>query len=421
MNEGASDILVVDDLPDNLRLLEGVLRGAGYRVRPATGGTLALRAARHRTPDLILLDITMPEMDGFAVCAQLQEDPELRQVPVIFISALDDTAAKVRALDAGGVDYVTKPFEAKEVLARVRAHCALRRARQDLEARNEELERTLAALKRAQVQLVQQEKLASLGVLAAGLAHELNNPINFIAAGSVGLRQVQGGLLQLLAAYESGADAAAIAALRAELDEADPAHALRELTDSIAAGAKRCAGIVEGMRIYAHPGQQDMTLVPLEDSVRSALMLLQNRLRRGIRVDTSFPELPMTLCHPGPMNQVFVNLISNAIDALDSAGTTDPQIDIDARLASEAGRDGIAVSVTDNGPGIDPVDQERIFDPFYTSKPVGAGVGLGLSISHGIVADHQGRIRCESPAAGGTRFTVWIPLPDEETLRGARP
>lgn len=417
--EPTPEILIVDDLPDNLRLLEGVLSGAGYRVRPATNGELALRAAARRPPDLVLLDINMPAMDGFEVCRRFKADGDLAGIPIIFISALDDTTDKVRALEAGGVDYVSKPFEAKEVLARVRAHCDLRQAQLQLEAKNHQLETTLAELKRTQVQLVQQEKMASLGVMAAGLAHELNNPINFVSSGINGLQEVQGDLLRLLEAHERGADPQEIADLHDDIDWAGTREALTELTASIATGAHRCAGIVEGMRMYAHPGQQEMKLLPVQDCIESALMLVQNRLRQGAQVETRFAPVPMTLFHPGPVNQVFVNLLGNALDAMEEQRDPTPIITITTEARSVAGRAGIACTVADNGPGMPATVIDHVFEPFYTTKEVGRGVGLGLSISHGIIAEHDGQLTCTNLPDGGCAFTVWIPLPDEQTLQGA--
>jgi len=176
------NILVVDDTPANLRLLVGLLSQKGYKVRAVPSGKLALSGIHASPPDLVLLDIMMPEMDGYEVCEALKADEQTRKIPVIFISALDQVFDKLKAFRIGGVDYITKPFQAEEVLARVETHlenCLLQRR---LHARNQDLIQTIEQLQATQNQLIQSEKMASLGKLVAGIAHEINTPLGAIQA-----------------------------------------------------------------------------------------------------------------------------------------------------------------------------------------------------------------------------------------------
>ncbi|MEM8861448.1 MAG: response regulator, partial [Chloroflexota bacterium] len=178
-------ILIVDDNPTNLSVLSKALKAAGYKVRMAVDGEDALAQVQRHHPDLILLDIEMPKIDGFETCSRLQANPATKGIPVIFMTAIADTENKVKGLSLGAVDYITKPFEEAEVLARVKVHWRLKRLTDTLE---QQVNERTQALQQAQVQLVQQEKLLALGQLVAGVAHEINNPIGSIV-GNVNIAQ----------------------------------------------------------------------------------------------------------------------------------------------------------------------------------------------------------------------------------------
>ncbi|EDN70474.1 two-component hybrid sensor and regulator [Beggiatoa sp. PS] len=181
------NILIVDDMPANLQILNQILTEQGYKVRPTVSGKMALKSVQSVIPDLILLDIQMPEMNGYEVCEKLKADNKIAEIPVIFISALSDVFDKVKAFSVGGVDYITKPFQAEEVLARVKTHLKLSQLQQQLVVQNAELQNTLEHLKVTQKELIQSEKMAALGQLVAGVAHEINTPLGAInsAVGSI--------------------------------------------------------------------------------------------------------------------------------------------------------------------------------------------------------------------------------------------
>lgn len=180
-NLNKTDILVVDDTPANLRLLSNMMTEYGYNVRQAINGKMALTAVKAVKPDLILLDINMPEMNGYEVCEQLKSNEETRRIPVIFLSALDDALDKVKAFQAGGVDYVTKPFQFEEIIVRIQNQLTIQSLQNKLQYQNNQLKTALSELQLTQAQLVQHEKMVGLMQLVAGIAHEINNPISFIS------------------------------------------------------------------------------------------------------------------------------------------------------------------------------------------------------------------------------------------------
>ena len=413
MTDSKGTILVVDDTPANLQLLESILQEQGYAVRAAISGQMALKAVGHHPPDLILLDINMPAMNGFEVCRALKADPRSAEIPVIFVSAAVDTADKLLAFEEGGVDYVTKPFQPLEVLARVETHLSLSRVRRELEAKNGDLARAMEELRLAQAQLVQSEKMAALGLLTAGIAHELNNPLNFVAASVQALKKTVAPVdaLMALCGGEPAGIPAGIAAWSREHAPAELRETMNELVENACHGANRAAEIVAGLRIFSRLDETQMKSANLHDCLDATLMLLHSRYGDRVRVERSYGELPPWLCQPGKLNQVFLNLLANAVDAIFAKELPGPDetIRVTTRLEEQDGRFVALVEIADTGVGMPPEVKERLFQPFFTTKEVGKGVGLGLAISHGIVAEHGGRIEVESEAGHGSTFRVVLP------------
>ncbi len=414
------DVLVVDDNPANLQLLESILHERGYSVRGALSGRVALRAARSRPPDIVLLDIRMPEMTGFEVCRELQTDERLRPVPVIFISAATDPEDKVRAFREGGRDYVTKPFQAEEVLARVETHLSLARAQAGLSARNAELEKALADLKAAQARLVESEKMASLGLLTAGIAHELNNPLNFVAGSVQGIRRTLDPVRQLLADFgRSAEEGPALSGTIREWLEANDADELRETLEELSVnactGVERAAEIVRGLRIFSRLDEADRKATNLHENLEAALLLVHSRYAGRIRIDRQYAELPPWHCQTGRINQVFLNLLVNAVDSIlgKAAQGPDEVIGIRTGLENRGGSRWAVVEVSDTGTGMGAHVREHLFEPFFTTKEVGRGTGLGLAISRTIVQEHGGVIEVESREGVGSTFRVLLPPVDE--------
>ncbi len=414
-------ILIVDDTPANLDLLSNILRSAGYGVRPAPNGRLALRAAQNKPPDVILLDINMPEMNGFEVCRRLKEDVRLASIPVLFISALTDTSDKVAAFRAGGVDYITKPFQAAEVLARVNTHLQIKRYQTALMEKSETLQQTIDDLKIAQERLVHSEKMAALGVLTAGIAHEINNPINFIKTSTYALNQDMADLHRLLDAFDqcepACCDPAAterIATVRAQIDYDELCRELPSLITNITLGVERTEAIVNSLSTYSRPDNEQKTPARIAELIDTTLVLLENRTKKAVTIQKKYGHLPLVPVQSGRLMQVFTNVITNALDAVSDPGQTAPPL-ITIETATQT-RDGVAcavVRVADNGPGISAAIADKIFDPFFTTKEVGQGIGLGLSISYGIIRDHRGTIDVSDQPDHGATISIYLPIQGE--------
>lgn len=305
-----------------------------------------------------------------------------------------------------------------------------------LQEKTEYLEKTLHELQQIQLQLIQSEKMSSLGQLVAGVAHEINNPVNFIHGNLAYLDEYAKNLAFVLNRYQErfpdpGED---IAQLLDEYDVEFIQQDLNKLLTSMQVGTERIKEIVLSLRNFSRLDESESKSVDLHQGLDSTLLILQNRLkgnprRPAIEVVKEYGQLPSISCYPGPLNQVFMNLLANAIDALDdkfanleSSNTLPetPTIRIYTSVIHEHQSNGatqpfVLVQIADNAGGMPPSVQSRLFDPFFTTKPVGKGTGLGLSISYQIIADqHQGQLRCQSTVGEGTQFSILLPFEDSD-------
>lgn len=428
------DILIVDDTPENLRLLSTLLTKEGYNVRKALNGEMALLAAKTIKPNLILLDINMPGMDGYEVCEHLKKDEQTRSIPVIFLSAIDDVEYKVKAFRMGGIDYITKPFQIEEVLARIENQLTIQNLQTQLQGQNLQLQQALSELKKTQSQLIQKEKMVSLGQLVAGMAHEINNPISFISGNLAPAREYIHELLNLINLYqqEYPNPTSNIQDAINNLDLYFIISDLQRLMGSMQTGVDRINSIILTLRIFSRLNESDIKPVDIHQGIDSALLLLQDRLkqqaeRSEIQVIKNYGNLPAVTCYASQLNQVFFNLLNNAIDALEescvsrfvsvvSGKTTDrgqlttdiPTIWIFTELTE---LETVTIRIKDNGVGIPKEIQSRLFDPFFTTKSVGQGTGLGLATSYQIVVEkHKGQLTCHSSPGLGTEFVIKIPV-----------
>lgn len=419
-------LLIVDDIPDNIRFLSKFLMAEGYEVRKATSGAMALRAIAALPPDLILLDVNMGEMNGYELCAKLKENPDTQHIPIIFLSAGSDALDKVKAFKVGGSDYITKPFQLEEVLVRIQTQLMLRSLQESQKTQNQKLRQTLEDLKRAQASLIQQEKMSTLKKVVAGVAHEVNNPLSFISGNIEPARQYVQTILELVQLYQQHypAPPAAIRDFQAEMDLDFVIDDLNSILQSMKTGATRIKTVVSALRSFTHLDEAGLKRVNLQDTVETVLTLLRYRLENRstnttIQVRKNYQPIPLVNCYAEQISQAIFNLLVNAVDAIEAklnqlekhppATSYTPEVVITIRQESER---CVLLQIRDNGIGLPQEKRDRLFEPFFSTKPAGKGLGLGLVTARRIIEEqHYGRLTYAFEEHC-TTFSISIPISD---------
>jgi len=416
-------ILIVDDNPTNLDVISESLSNKGYKVAIATSGERALQQVERKPPDLILLDIMMPGIDGFETCRRLKANPRTCHIPIIFMTALTDTDNKVQALNLGAVDYVTKPFQEQEVIARLKTHLELHYLTQNLA---QQVAKKTAELQSSQLQIIQNEKMSALGNLVAGVAHEINNPVGFLSGNIQYALEHISNLFSLLDLYQQECKNPS-AVIQAEIEAIELEYIREDLPKLIASmetGVDRIRDISTSLRTFSRADSDRPIPFNIHEGIDSTILILKHRLKANenrpeIEVIKEYGQIPLVECYAGQLNQVFMNILANAIDALEESNKGRIFADIQAntnRITIRTAIEGeqVKIAVSDNGCGIPEDVQERVFEHLFTTKAVGKGTGLGLAIARQIVVEtHGGTIEVNSHQGEGTEFAIVLPVTEE--------
>ena len=378
-------VLIADDEPDIRRFLR--MQMENVDVIEASDGAEALEITRLRQPQLALLDHMMPEMDGVEVCRQIRENHVTRSVAVIILTARADEQTKLSALQAGANDFLTKPFSTAELALRLENQIAMARIRREMSDLNTELHSALEQIKENEVLMVRNEKLSALGRMSAGIIHEINNPLNYASAG-----------IHALATFSKDLP---------EAEQPDFADILKDIQE----GVDRVSQIVIDLRKFTREDNATSGDADLAEILTRSRRMVSHQIGKDIEFNLKIPDVGLISGNPNHLVQVFINFFQNSIDAihqrLEADGGDPGRIDV----AVEPDGEGWTVTIHDNGIGIPPENLSKIFDPFFTSKDVGKGMGLGLSITHQILQSHKARLEVDSRPGQFTRFQISFPKP----------
>ena len=411
----------MDDNKYNIDLLEEILFENGYEnILIARTGSEALHIINEKEPDLVLLDIMMPDMDGYEVCSILQHGKETSDIPVIMVTAKTTSEDLKQGFNVGAFDYIKKPFDEVELITRVHSALKLKQSTDEIKAKNIELlslarqnQETIEILdqniserkrledklkrytehleeevKRQADELIQTEKMSAIGQLVAGVAHEINNPLSYLKTNSKFLKE---DLINLKEGCQ-----------RNDID-LEIFIEIEEIIDTNIGGINRIATITKALKRFARPDTEGKAFANINDGIKDTLVMVHNNLKHRIKVNENYGDIPLIRCNIGQLNQVFMNIIMNASQAIDTG---------EIWIRTWGDDQDIYVEIKDNGEGIPEDIMGKIFDPFFTTKE--SGTGLGLSISYRITKDHDGCIVAKSIVEKGTTMTVVLPIGEQK-------
>jgi signal transduction histidine kinase len=428
------EILIAEDDIVSRDLLKRLFVKMGHKVQVTEDGKKAWKWLCQNQCSLVVTDWLMPELDGLELCRKIRSESFGYYVYVIVLTAKDQKKDLVEVFRAGADDYIPKPFDPEELKSRVmtalrvvqleRGHKQLNdnlaESALKIEEKNKKLESALRRLEETQGQMVQSEKMASIGQLAAGVAHEINNPTGYVSSNLKSLSDYQTEISQLIGKYQAlveklsngnssnrldDEDRKAIEHIKAFEDDIDISFLLEdidELIDDCREGTNRIKKIVLDLKDFAHPGADRLQPMDINRGLESTINVVYNEIKYKATLHKKFGEIPEVKAYPQQLNQVFMNILVNAAQSIEKKG----DIHVETRKS-----DGfVEIIIRDTGCGIPPENISRIFEPFFTTKDVGKGTGLGMNIAYNIVKKHDGTIDVDSELGQGTCFTIRIPI-----------
>ena len=418
-------VLIAEDDYISRLLVKKTIEKIGHEVIEAENGKLAWQLFLDQEPDMIISDWMMPEMDGITLCQKIRSSGKKTYSYIMLLTAKDRMTDLVEVFDAGADDYIIKPFKPDELRSRIKTGERIiqlegrhHQLQEELSLRNNKLDATLKELKTTQGRILQSEKMASIGQLAAGMAHEINNPIGFIGSNLDALKDYMKDVDELLSHYQKLCKllmAAPEDSLSVEIknevstiiqfeEQIEIDYLKKDIPDLLhdcKEGTERVGKIVADLKHFAHPGNDRQVLVDINKGLESTLNVVYNELKYKATVTREFGDIPMVEGFPQKLNQVFMNILVNAAQAITEKG--------EIRIETKKEGDNVLVAISDTGCGIREEDLPRIFDPFFTTKEIGKGTGLGMNIAYNIIEEHRGKISVQSTVGKGTTFFVSLP------------
>jgi|WetSurMetagenome_2_1015567.scaffolds.fasta_scaffold09229_3 two-component system, NtrC family, sensor kinase len=400
------DILIADDDPITRKILSNIIKATGHEVVCAENGMEAWELLRAKKTRILISDWMMPELDGPDLCRKIRGADWPYYVYIILLTSRDQKNDAIKGLEAGADDYMIKPVHHDEIIARIRSGQRI--------VQLEENYRKMHA------QLLQSDKMASIGQLAAGVAHEINNPTGFISSNLVTLNDYQKDLTSVIEQYRE-----LVGEVRGIKRDINPGlqldkkiNQILELEEKIdidfllddvpklvsesIEGTKRIKQIVLDLKDFAHPGENELKYSDINKNLDSTLNVVWNEIKYKAVVNKDYGELPLIKCYPQQLNQVFMNILVNAAQSIRKDGMI--------KIATLAENGHVRVTISDTGCGIPAENIPKVFDPFFTTKEVGKGTGLGLNVAYKIIKKHNGSIIVESKVGEGTVFTISVPV-----------
>lgn len=434
------EILIAEDDYFSRSLLKKLLIEMGHNVQEAKDGKQAWERLSQNPCQLFITDWLMPKIDGLELCQKIRSAAFSCYIYVIMLTSKDKKKDLVKVFRAGADDYIPKPFDPDELRARVmtasrvvelekrhkQLNETLAETASQIEAKNKKLKTALRRLEDTQAQMIQSEKMASIGQLAAGVAHEINNPTGYVSSNLKTLSDYQKEIAQLINKYQHLMEKLSSGKSKTALDDEDKIEIqtiktfeedididfliedIEDLISDCREGTDRIKKIVQDLKGFAHPGEDTLQSMDINSGLESTLNVVNSELKNKASLHKQFGDIPTVKAYPQQLNQVFMNILVNAAHAIKKKG--------DIYIVTRKHNGFVEVEISDTGCGIEPENISRIYDPFFTTKDVGKGTGLGMNIAYNIIKKHGGTIDVHSEPGQGTCFTIRIPTENVQLL-----